>query len=197
MKTSQGGESREQGATEGGGSTIVFETTRFGAVEVPDDKVIRFPDGLLGFPEQQRYVLVQNPSGGPFQWLQSVDEPALAFVAAEPGHFFENYAVPASSEELRALCLESMEDAVVLVLLVVPPDPSRITANLQGPLLINPDARVGRQLVLQVPEYTTRHAIFPAGTSAGEGTDGAAPDGKKSDDEALESIGAKRSGRQG
>ena len=141
--------------------TICFTTTRFGDQEAPVDMIVEFPDGLLGFPDCRRFIIVQNPSGGPFQWLQSIDEPGLAFVVAEPMEFFENYDVPAKAAELESIGLSVIDDAVVLVLLVVPSDPTLITANLQGPIVINPEARLGKQLVLQVPEYTTSRPIFP------------------------------------
>ena len=69
--------------------TICFTTTRFGDQEAPVDMIVEFPDGLLGFPDCRRFIIVQNPSGGPFQWLQSIDEPGLAFVGEGTGHVGE------------------------------------------------------------------------------------------------------------
>ncbi|MBI4585798.1 MAG: flagellar assembly protein FliW [Planctomycetes bacterium] len=138
---------------------IRFSTLRFGEVEIAADKVIRFPWGLIGFGEAQRFVMIDHPTGGPFVWLQAVDCPNLAFVIADPADFFDNYQVPVTPEELQSLRLKEVKDGLVLVVVAVQREPRMLTANLQGPILVNPDERIGRQLVLQVPGYTTRHPI--------------------------------------
>ena len=143
-----------------------IETTRFGTVELPEDRVIRFPRGLIGFPQITRYVLIDHPGGGPFRWLQAVDAPALAFAVTDPRIFFPDYRVPVSREELEAIGLEDPAEAAVIVILVVPSRPEGITANLLGPVVINPRARVGAQLILDSTTYTTRHPIFQGGAAA-------------------------------
>ncbi len=140
---------------------VKFPTTRFGELDLPPERVISFPRGLIGFPHVQRFALVAHPGGGPFQWLQAVEFPELAFVVTDPKLFFSGYSVPVSKEELRSIGIEKIDDGVVVVILVVPGDPSRITANLVGPIVINLRERLARQLVLDVSEYTTRHHIFP------------------------------------
>ncbi|MGH2627469.1 MAG: flagellar assembly protein FliW, partial [Anaerolineales bacterium] len=81
--------------------------------------------------------------------------------------FFEDYHVPVKEEELRSIGIERIDDGVVVVILVVPREPRRITANLMGPIVINARDRLARQLVLEVPGYTTRHPIFPSEDPAG------------------------------
>ena len=143
---------------------VRLEGTRLGDIDVPENLVIEFPEGILGFPDSKRYVIVQHPSGGPFQWLQSVDDPGLAFVAGDPAEFFDNYDLTIAPEQLNAIKATSLEEIVVIVLLVVPQDPKKITANLQGPVLINRNARIGQQLVIQSQGYSTRQPIFSATT---------------------------------
>jgi flagellar assembly factor FliW len=139
---------------------VKFQTTRFGELDLPPDRIIDFPQGIIGFSEVRRFSLVDNPGGGPFQWLQAVDVPNLAFVITDPRIFFPDYRVPVRAEELRPIGIESVDDGAVVVILVVPQDPRGITANLQGPIVINLRDRLARQLVLDVPGYGTRHPIF-------------------------------------
>ena len=140
---------------------VKIATTRFGDLDLPDEKVITFPKGLIGFAQVRRFVVLDHPGGGPFQWLQAVDVPELAFVVTDPTLFFRDYQVPVKSEELRSIGIESMDEGVVVVILVVPKDPKGITANLQGPIVINVARRLARQFVLDMPQYTTKHPIFP------------------------------------
>jgi len=136
------------------------KTTRFGEIEVREEDILTFPRGLIGFPSLKRYVLLDHPGGGPFKWLQALDQPQTAFAVTDPLIFFPDYRIPVSLEDLAEIKIKDPSDGVVVVILVVPKDPYRITANLQGPLVINVKERLGMQLVLNVPGYTTKHFIF-------------------------------------
>lgn len=141
-------------------------TTRFGEIDVPEGEVYTFPEGLLGFSEARSFVLLENPAGGPFRWLQSGESSSLAFVVLDPLLFFPDYRVGIRAEDLAALGLDDPSHGVVVVILTVPRELKQTTANLQGPVVLNPAGRRGRQLVLSDPAYTTRHRLFP---EAGKG----------------------------
>ncbi len=132
-------------------------TTRFGTVEIAEDRVITFPRGLLGFPKQTRYCLLEPGDDACFFWLQSLDEPGLAFVVTDPAFFVAEYSVPIRGEQKADLGLEKLEDAQVFV--VVNRVDGVLTGNLQGPLVINSITRQGEQLVLAEKRWTTRHAL--------------------------------------
>ncbi|MEO1009323.1 MAG: flagellar assembly protein FliW [Planctomycetota bacterium] len=136
-------------------------TTRFGVVDIADDKVIRFPQGLLGFPDQQRYCLLEPGEDACFFWLQSLDEPSLAFVVTDPSLFFKDYEVPLRPEQAESLGIDKLEDAQIFV--IVNKVNETLTANLQGPLLINTIAMAGEQLVLADKRWTTRHEVMQVG----------------------------------
>jgi flagellar assembly factor FliW len=137
-----------------------LETTRFGAMDVPEADVYTFSEGLLGFADARRFALLDGPKGGPFRWLQSADDPSLAFVVADPAPFFADYRVRVREEDLASVGLKDVAEGSVLVILTVPRDPRQITANLQGPLVLNRGARRARQLILAEPGLTTRHRLF-------------------------------------
>jgi flagellar assembly factor FliW len=139
------------------------QTGRFGELEVHDEDILTFPEGILGFPESRRYVLVDPSKGGTFRWLQSVDEGHLAFVVADPSPFFKEYKVKARTEELRSIQLSDVSEGIVAVIMTISRERQEVTANLQGPLVINKTNRLAKQLVLSEPGITTRHRLH-AGT---------------------------------
>ncbi|NGZ95384.1 MAG: flagellar assembly protein FliW [Nitrospira sp. WS110] len=147
-------------------------STRFGSFEVSDESVVTFPSGLLGFPEQQRYVILDHDTEAPFKWLQSIEEPDLAFVLMDPSTFHPDYHVEVPADALMEIKGGEREDLTLVVILTIPSDdPSRITANLRGPLLMSHKSKLGKQLVLS-EEFPTRHPLFPTASPArGASTD--------------------------
>lgn len=141
-------------------------SSRFGVLEIDEQRVLTFPSGVLGFPESQRYVILDHDTEVPFKWLQSLDEPALAFVIMDPDLFLgEAYRVNVSEDALAEIQGKSGEALSIAVILTIPSDdPGRITANLRGPLLMNPRTRLCKQLVLS-DDYPTRHPLFPLPSS--------------------------------
>ncbi len=137
-------------------------STRFGPFDVSDDSIVRFPAGLLGFPESQRYVILDHDTEAPFKWLQSIDEPGLAFVILDPAIFHTDYHVTVPADLLAEMSNGKEEDLAFVVILTIPSDdPAHITANLRGPLVMSHKTRLGTQLVLS-EEYPTRYPLFPA-----------------------------------
>jgi flagellar assembly factor FliW len=150
-----------------------IRTSRFGEVTVDDSAAIEFPAGLLGFPEATRFVIFDGPEGTPFKWLQAADQPELAFVICDPLLFKPDYHLSVPEAELADLAFRSQEDVVVCVILTIPADPWRMTANLLGPLVFNSARRVGKQLVLSGTDCSTKHAVFPDGKPRTLGVAGA------------------------
>jgi flagellar assembly factor FliW len=132
-------------------------TTRFGVIEIAEDRVIHLPKGLLGFTNQTRFCLLEPGDDACFFWLQSVDEPSLAFVITDPSLFVPEYSVPIRPEQMIELKLNKLEDAQVFV--IVNKVDTQLTGNLQGPLVINTMTRTGEQMVLAEKRWTTRHPL--------------------------------------
>jgi len=133
------------------------QTTRFGTVEVDAERVITFDTGLLGFADFQRYVLLQPDDDAVFFWLQSCDDPALAFVVTDPALWVADFEATIRREQMEELGLENIEDAQVFV--IVNRYDRSLTANLQGPIVVNSVSRRAVQLVLADRRWTTRHEI--------------------------------------
>ncbi|MGE5553710.1 MAG: flagellar assembly protein FliW [Betaproteobacteria bacterium] len=139
---------------------MLVRSTRFGQFEVGEDKVLHFPDGLLGFESCKRFVILEHDPATPFKWLQSVDDPDVAFVVISPAEFVADYTVELGRDDVVKLGLKDASEAAVYVLVVIPENPAAMTANLQGPLVVNAERRVGRQVVLADGRYRTRHPIL-------------------------------------
>ncbi len=145
-----------------------IETTRFGALDVEERKVITFADGLPGFEECRLFTLVPHHTadggkGSPFVWLQSLEDGGLAFLAMEPHQAFPDYAPRVPRAELEALALadEAARPRLYSLLTVPQGDPAGITANLMAPVVVNARARVAKQVVLNTDQYGLRHRLLP------------------------------------
>lgn len=143
---------------------MTYISSRFGTFEIKEESVLTFPSGLLGFSESQRYVILDHDTAAPFKWLQSLDEPAVAFVIIDPDLVLATYRVEVSAEAMAEVQAHTEEDLSTAVILTIPSDdPAGITANLRGPLLMNPRTRLCKQVVLS-DEMPTRHPLFPLTT---------------------------------
>ena len=135
-----------------------IETTRFGPIEVDVTKVVVFHDGLLGFPRHRRFALLQSLPDSVFYWMQSLDDPALAFVVCDPLTFVSDYQVPVRPDDVEALGLRDLADGQVLV--IVNKVGNDLTANLLGPLVVGARSLRAKQLVLSDKRYGTRHRLM-------------------------------------
>lgn len=140
-------------------STTV-ETTRFGIIEVGAGSVIHFPKGLLGFENCRAFVILENDDHEPFACLQSLDDPNLAFIIVNPRLFLPNYRVQVDRPEITELSVTDLSRISTWVIVTVPDEIATMSANLQGPLLINRDNNLGKQVVLMRSPYTTRHYLL-------------------------------------
>ena len=138
-----------------------LETSRFGTVTVQDDQLVTLPAGLLGFPDCHRFALLQNDEAGAFRWLQSADLPDLAFVVTDPSLWVPDYQVAIRREQMEELGMDRLEDATVLV--IVNKRDDVLSANLQGPVVVNATTGRAMQLVLADKRWTTRHELLRVG----------------------------------
>lgn len=141
-------------------STQTVSTIRFGVIEYTAEDVIRLVGGILGFPSYEQYLILQHKEGSPFRWLQSLDEPSLAFLVVDPSHFLSDYA---PEMELRhALDLQLTEETARLVYTIVTiprGKPEEMTLNLAGPIVINAECGIAKQVVLDDPAYSIKFEV--------------------------------------
>lgn len=135
------------------------DSIRFGTLEVKEKDILTFPEGLVGFAACKKFFIYNKDKNLPFFWLQSIENPKLAFVIADPALFFPDYKISARRQELAVIDAKNTKNLIICVLISINRDPFRMTANLQGPLVINTANHKGKQLVLVDTNYNTRHAI--------------------------------------
>ncbi len=136
--------------------------TRFGTLDVRDEMVWTFPSGILGFSEWTKYILLDHDTDAPFKWLQCVEEGSLAFVIMDPALFKPDYRAEIAEEALAEIKARDAGDLALMTILTIPSeDPTAITANLRGPLLMNWRTRLCKQLVLD-ETFPTRYPILHA-----------------------------------
>lgn len=134
-------------------------TKAFGTVEVDPLQKIVFPRGLVGFEKFKDYVILDSERQ-PFYWLQSMDVEKIAFVLVNPFLFRTDYELNIDDNELKDIGIESYEDALVFAIVTIPADGSPMTANLQGPLVINRRTRQACQVILGDERWKTKHDIM-------------------------------------
>jgi flagellar assembly factor FliW len=140
--------------------SVIVKTGRFGQLTVGTDETIEVPQGILGFPEYKKYCLVDPGDDTLILWLQSLDNPDVAFPMLEPKIFRPDYSARLSAAELRELKLENINQSAVFSILTIPEDVTQMTANLKAPLVINLKQQVAKQVVLQENEYSIKHLMF-------------------------------------
>ncbi len=136
------------------------QTTRFGTIDVTEEDVVTLAEGMLGFSEDTRFTLVPDELGEPFQWMQSMEEPSLAFVVIEPSRVLTEYHFSVKRDQIKALETDDVEDLQVYVIVTMANSIMDVTVNLQGPIVINKHTRIGQQIVLNDPKFSTRHPLF-------------------------------------
>jgi flagellar assembly factor FliW len=139
---------------------ITLNTPRFGELKVPEEKAFIFPEGLIGFPSLRRFVILDYRDTE-LQWLQSVDEPDIAFMVINPFLLTNEYQFELPEPARVLLEVEDPSEVVTLVILRV--EGGKVIANFQGPLVINSRTRKGLQLVLEDNSVNRLNRILELG----------------------------------
>ncbi len=134
-------------------------STRFGMLEVRDDALLEFPDGLIGLPGSG-WALIARREGSPFLWLHSTEFADLALPVANPWQFFPDYEVKISDADATRLGLEGAEDAYILCVVRASTSPGDTTINLASPVIVHAAKRLGRQIINEAGGYLLRQPIF-------------------------------------
>lgn len=142
------------------------------SVELTEESApIEFVSGLIGLTEWKRFVLIKHPEGDPLCLLQSLENKRVSFVVADPRQFIPDYQISLSQADLQALRLPEHSkqkdwlengDVSLYCILSVQNEPFCVTANLLGPLVINWQTGVGRQVILANSGYETRYTLYTA-----------------------------------
>jgi len=139
---------------------MVIETTRFGSITVPEIDVVTFPEGMLGFSKIDQYVLVEGADVSLFIWLQAIKKGSVAFPLLEPQIFEPSFKIDLMDDDRKVLKMDSLEHAKVFSIVTIPSDPTKMTANLKAPIVLNCKTRLARQVILHNLDYPIRMPIY-------------------------------------
>ena len=138
---------------------MIINTKPYGEIEVHEKQKIFFPFGILGF-EHLKYFVLFDARQHPFYWLQSIDVVEVAFVLINPRLFRPDYELVVDKIDLNEIGIESNDDILDFAIVTIPENTAKMTANLQGPIIINRKTKVGRQSITQKSEWKVRHMIM-------------------------------------
>ena len=139
---------------------MLIETTRFGTVSVSEEDILTFPEGMLGFSKLNEYVLIERVDDSLFLWMQAVKKPSVAFPLLEPQILEKGYKVDLAEEDRETLDLDNLSQCKAFAIITIPSDPTKMTANLKAPIVINLKKRLAKQVILHAQDYPIRQAIF-------------------------------------
>ncbi|MBI5816293.1 MAG: flagellar assembly protein FliW [Nitrospinae bacterium] len=144
-----------------------IKSARMGDVEINPASIITFTDGIIGFPDQKRYVELDFlGDSSPLRLLQAVDSPELGFIIIDPYIFVPGYSVNLSEYDVASLSAAGPDELEIKAIVTIPEDPYDMTANLQGPIIINKKSMLARQVVNNESGYGTKHKILTNPMSA-------------------------------
>lgn len=140
---------------------MILETKHFGKIEIREEDIIVFEEGIPGFEDIHRYGMISNEDPeSPFCWIQAIEKPELAFALVNPFAIKKDYEFELSDESVSALGIEEPSQVAVYSIVVVPEDIKRISMNLKAPIIVNMNNKKAAQIILNSDKYTVRHFIM-------------------------------------
>lgn len=144
-----------------------INTVRFGEIEVEEDKIVHFEQGIPAFEDEHEFVIIPYDPESPYVFLQSLATPELAFLMTIPFIFFPDYEFNLDDDVLKKMAIKVQEDILVYTLITIPNgEIKNMTANLLAPVVVNKNTMQARQVVLERSKYTTKHRLFPEDAAA-------------------------------
>ena len=142
---------------------LKIKTTRFGTIRIQKDQIINMPFGMLGFPNQKKFVILQHKENSPFFWYQSVDDPTIAFVITSPFIFKPDYKIDLKDALKKVHWNGGCEESGLEIYIVVniPKGlPQKMTGNFIGPIVVNNEASQAVQIVVTDSPYTHKFPLL-------------------------------------
>ncbi|HOA80254.1 MAG TPA: flagellar assembly protein FliW [Defluviitaleaceae bacterium] len=141
---------------------MILNTKHFGQIQIQEDKILIFEEGIPGFPNNKKYVLIcdEENEDSPFCWLQSVEDENIAFALLNPTKIYSNYSPKVDDDLIKSLGDFSANDLALYCIVVIPENYKKMTVNLKAPIVINTITKKGMQIIAENEEYEIRHNIF-------------------------------------
>lgn len=135
-------------------------TKNFGEIKIDDKEIITFADGIPGFLDNKRFIMLSDGEDSPFRFLQSIDNAELVFILIQPSSFYSDYLPNVPEDILKCLGEIREESLEVYAIVTLPEDITKMTANLKGPIIIHTKNKRGMQAIVSNPEYKVKHYVY-------------------------------------
>lgn len=144
---------------------MVAETKYFGTIDIEDEKIIKFPMGIIGFNELNNFALIydiEREERSKISWLQSMEEPLMVLPVINPLEIKEDYRPLVEDELMKQIGDPADEDIIILVTMSIPSDLTKMTANLKAPIIINTVNRQAIQVIVENEDYEVKYNVYDA-----------------------------------
>ena len=140
---------------------MIIETTHFGEIEIIEENILDFEEGILGFEDIHKFGIINSEDPeSPFSWIQAIEKPELAFALVDPFAIKKDYDFELRDENASVLEIEDPADIAVFAIVVIPEDTKKISMNLKAPIIVNTNNKKAAQIILNSDKYTVRHFIL-------------------------------------
>ena len=143
---------------------MIVQSTRFGELDIPEEQILDFPQGVLGFPAEKQFALMEYKPDSPFYILQSLADADLTFLMINPFAFFNDYEFAMDDALMAEIGVTVDNPPTVFNIATVKDTIANMTVNLAGPVLVNMRDRKAAQWVIEKTQFPTRYPLFPAAT---------------------------------
>lgn len=133
---------------------------KFDKISISKENIITFEDGILGFEDLRQYVLLHIEDCRPFEWLVSVENPLISFAILNPAMFFSDYNPMGSSDNLATLGFGDAKNVEAFCIVTLGKSATDTTINLKGPLLIDMEKKIGKQMVRTEDYYSLHYPLI-------------------------------------
>lgn len=138
-----------------------IKTTKFGEISIDENLIFDFKEPIIGYDNLKQYVLVEHSDNSAFKWLQSIEDPDLAFPVTSPAFFDIDYQFEIPTEKAEKIDLNSVESLISLNIVTIPStNPRKATINLLAPIIINAANKKGMQIILSNSNYPVKYSLF-------------------------------------
>jgi flagellar assembly factor FliW len=139
---------------------MLVQTVNFGSLEIPENKVVTFNEGLPGFPQIHRFAVIELEALKPFQYLQSLDEPPISLFIINPFLIDPGYEFRLTDSDMEDVRSTNSAELTVYAVATIPEDSGGATINLMAPIVINDKDRRGKQVILHESRYSVKHPLL-------------------------------------
>jgi flagellar assembly factor FliW len=139
---------------------MIIKTKFLGEVEIREEDILVFPDGILGFEESRKFILLPIPENEFFSILQDVEREYVSFIVTDPWKFKTDYEMEVPDNELLRINIRKKEEIAMLSIVTLSDVFEKSTMNLLAPLILNTENRIGKQYVLNNVSYSSKHPLF-------------------------------------